>query len=116
MIDSHCYEPTTLALVRTDYVLPLTNIISELMRQAELISDDSGSSKEVAKARKIKENHQKQLQELRDYDLILKNLADQEIDLVLDNGVKVNYEKFQNVPVTGISNQRVTKMNLLEKV
>jgi len=112
----HRYEPTTLARMRTDYVLPLTNTISELMRQAQLISEGSDSSKEVAKAQKTKENYQKQLQELRDYDLIVKNLADQEIDLDLDDGVKVNYERFQNIPVTGTSNQRVTKMNLLEKI
>lgn len=116
LIYLHRYESTTLARVRTDYVLPLTNTITELMRQAQLVIDGSGSSKEVAKAQKTKEKYQKQLQELRDYDLILKNLADQEIDLDLDDGVKVNYEKFQNVPVIGTSNQRMTKMNLFEKI
>ena len=116
LIYLHRYESTTLARVRTDYVLPLTNTITELMRQAQLVIDGSGSSKEVAKAQKTKEKYQKQLQELRDYDLILKNLADKEIELDLDDGVKVNYEKFQNVPVIGTSNQRMTKMNLFEKI
>ncbi|WP_085559186.1 BREX-1 system adenine-specific DNA-methyltransferase PglX [Carnobacterium iners] len=116
LIYLHRYETNTLARVRTDYVLPLTNTISELMRQAQLVSDGSDSSKEVAKAQKTKEKFQKQLQELRDYDLILKNLADQEIELDLDDGVKVNYEKFQNIPVTGTENHRVTQMNLLEKI
>jgi len=116
LIYLHRYETTTLARVRTDYVLPLTNTISELMRQAQLVSDGSDSSKEVAKAQKTKEKFQKQLQELRDYDLILKNLADQEIELDLDDGVKINYEKFQNIPVTGTENHRVTQMNLLEKI
>ena len=116
LIYLHRYESTTLARVRTDYVLPLTNTITEMMRQSQLVIDGSDSSKEVAKAQKTKEKYQKQLQELRDYDLILKNLADQEIELDLDDGVKVNYEKFQNVPVVGTSNQRMTKMNLFEKI
>ena len=112
----HRYDHATLARVRTEYVLPLTNTLTELSNQMQAIIDGSALSREVATARKSFENYQKQLQELRDYDLILKNLADQHIELDLDDGVKVNYEKFQNILVTNVRTGKPGKMNLLEKL
>lgn len=112
----HRYDETTLARIRTDYVLPLTNTLTTLAKQAQNIIDGSASSREVAAARKAKEKYQKQLQELRDYDLILKHLADQHIELDLDDGVKVNYEKFQNIPVASSADSKPVKMSLLEKL
>lgn len=112
----HRYDEATLARVRTEYVLPLTNTLTELANQMQAIVDGSASSREVAKARKEMEKYQKQLQELRDYDLILKNLADQHISLDLDDGVLVNYAKFQDIPVTNARTGKPGKMNLLEKL
>lgn len=112
----HRYDEATLARVRTEYVLPLTNTLTELFNQMQAIVDGSASSREVATARKQMEKYQKQLQELRDYDLILKNLADQQISLDLDDGVLVNYDKFQNIPVTNTQTGKPGKMNLLEKL
>lgn len=112
----HRYDEATLARVRTEYVLPLTNTLTELTNQMQAIIDGSASTREVATARKQMEKYQKQLQELRDYDLILKNLADQQISLDLDDGVLVNYDKFQNIPVTNTQTGKPGKMNLLEKL
>ena len=112
----HRYDEATLARVRTEYVLPLTNTLTELSNQMQAVIDGSASSREVASARKQMEKYQKQLQELRDYDLILKNLADQHIALDLDDGVLVNYDKFQSIPVTNTQTGKPGKMNLLEKL
>lgn len=112
----HRYDEATLARVRTEYVLPLTNTLTELSNQMQAVVDGSASSREVASARKQMEKYQKQLQELRDYDLILKNLADQHIALDLDDGVLVNYDKFQSIPVTNTHTGKPGKMNLLEKL
>lgn len=111
----HRYDKYTLARIRTDYVLKLTTTLNQLIEHAQVIIDGNISAKEVARARKEREAYEAQLQELREYDLILKQLADQEIDLDLDDGVKVNYAKFQEIPFKK-ENGRSEKMNLFEKI
>lgn len=111
----HRYDKYTLARIRTDYVLKLTTTLNQLIEHAQVIIDGNVSAKEVARARKEREAYEAQLQELREYDLILKQLADQEIDLDLDDGVKVNYAKFQEIPFKK-ENGRSEKMNLFEKI
>ena len=111
----HRYDKYTLARIRTDYVLKLTTTLNQLIEHAQVIIDGNISAKEVARARKERESYETQLQELREYDLILKQLADQEIDLDLDDGVKVNYAKFQEIPFKK-DNGRSEKMNLFEKI
>ena len=111
----HRYDKYTLARIRTDYVLKLTTTLNQLIEHAQVIIDGNISAKEVARARKEREAYEAQLQELREYDLILKQLADQEIDLDLDDGVKANYAKFQDIPFKK-DNGRSEKMNLFEKI
>jgi len=111
----HRYDKYTLARIRTDYVLKLTTTLNQLIEHVQVIIDGNVSAKEVARARKEREAYETQLQELREYDLILKQLADQEIDLDLDDGVKVNYAKFQDIPFKK-DNGRSEKMNLFEKI
>ena len=111
----HRYDRYTLARIRTDYVLKLTTTLNQLIEHAQVIIDGNISAKEVARARKESEAYEAQLQELREYDLILKQLADQEIDLDLDDGVKVNYEKFQDIPFKKDNGRSETK-NLFEKI
>ncbi|PTQ83310.1 Eco57I restriction-modification methylase [Trichococcus patagoniensis] len=111
----HRYDRYTLARIRTDYVLKLTTTLNQLMEHAQVIIAGNISPKEVARARKESENYASQLQELREYDLILKQLADQEIALDLDDGVKVNYAKFQDIPFKK-DNGRSEKKNLFEKI
>ena len=111
----HRYDKYTLARIRTDYVLKLTTTLNQLIEHVQVIIDGNVSAKEVARARKEREAYEAQLQELREYDLILKQLADQEIDLDLDDGVKVNYAKFQEIPFKK-DNGRSDKMNLFEKI
>lgn len=43
------------------------------------------------------EKLQRDLQECRDYDLVLKDVADHQIEFDLDDGVVVNYQKFESV-------------------
>ncbi|WP_321380039.1 BREX-1 system adenine-specific DNA-methyltransferase PglX [Trichococcus shcherbakoviae] len=111
----HRYDKYTLARIRTDYVLKLTTTLNQLIEHAQVIIDGNVSAKEVARARKEREAYESQLQELREYDLILKQLADQEIELDLDDGVKVNYAKFQDIPFKKDNGRSETK-NLFEKI
>ena len=57
--------------------------------------DHSTNAREVGNASKRKEKLQKQLKECREYDEKIGHLALSRIDIDLDDGVKVNYEKVQ---------------------
>ena len=112
----HRYDSYTLARLRTDYVLALTKTVEDLIGHADIVIDGDATPKVIATARKEKEGYQKQLEELRNYDLILKYLADQEIELELDDGVKVNYTKFQGIEIGTDVGKKITKMNIFEKI
>ena len=43
------------------------------------------------------DKYRKDLKECEDYDLLLKDVADKQIVFDLDDGVKVNYKKFEGV-------------------
>ena len=57
--------------------------------------DNSSISREVAGAEKRKDNLINQLKETKDYDAKLAHIALSRIEIDLDDGVKVNYEKVQ---------------------
>lgn len=57
--------------------------------------EHSTNSREVGTAAKRKEKLQKQLKECQEYDEKIAHLALSRIELDLDDGVKVNYEKVQ---------------------
>ena len=67
---------------------------SEINRMQDMI-DHSTNSREVGAATKRKEKLQKQLKECLDYDEKIEYLVLSRIELDLDDGVKVNYEKVQ---------------------
>ena len=73
------------------------------IRQAQDIVDDGGSAREVSAAQKRIEKLTKQLKETRDYDEKIAHLAVSRIDIDLDDGVKVNYDKVQ----TGVDGKKV---------
>ena len=64
---------------------------------------------------KDKSKLQKQLQETQEYDEALAHIANQNIEIDLDDGVKVNYAKFQNVEVSR-EGKKTKKVNLLKKL
>ena len=57
--------------------------------------DNSMDTRDVAAAEKRKEKLTKQLKEAKDYDAKIAHLALSRIDIDLDDGVKVNYDKVQ---------------------
>ena len=58
---------------------------------------------------------QKQLKECREYDEKIGHLALSRIELDLDDGVKVNYAKFQGVEVAQ-EGKKALKVDLLAKI
>ena len=57
--------------------------------------ENSGIVREVTAASKRKEKLQKQIKECQEYDEKVGHLALSRIEMDLDDGVKVNYEKVQ---------------------
>jgi|GEM_PF-3485521 len=68
-----------------------------------------------ASAVKKKEKLIKQLAETKIYDQAIAHIALQRIPIDLDDGVKVNYPKFQDVEVSS-EGKKAVKVNLLGKV
>lgn len=94
LIYIHRYDEGTLAIMRTDYVIPLQRKISARIEQ---LSGDITSEKSASILKKLeieKELLTKQKLELYDFDEKLRHFADKKIIIDLDDGIKVNYTKF----------------------
>lgn len=96
LIYMHRYQPDTIARIRTDYVH------EQQSRYRTAIADlesriASASTAERVKLNKRLKKLQEQDAELRTYEEKIHHLADQMISIDLDDGVKVNYAKFQDV-------------------
>ena len=115
LIYMHRYEPDIVARVRTDYLHKTQKAIEQNMTHCEKIITNSSNKSEVSKATKDKSKYIKQLEEIKVYDEALRHIATQNIEIDLDDGVKVNYAKFQKVEVS-IEGERTKKINLLKKI
>ena len=96
LIYMHRYQPDAIARIRTDYVH------EQQSRYRTAIADlesriASASTAERVKLNKRLKKLQEQDAELRTYEEKIHHLADQMISIDLDDGVKVNYAKFQDV-------------------
>ena len=55
------------------------------------------------------------MDEIKVYDEALRHIANQHIEIDLDDGVKVNYAKFQNIEISK-EGEKTKKVNLLKKI
>ncbi len=95
LIYMHRYNADTIGNLRVDYLHRMERIYeSEINRMQDTI-DNSSNAREVMAATKRKEKLQKQLKECQEYDEKIGHLALSRIDIDLDDGVKINYEKVQ---------------------
>lgn len=95
LIYMYRYNADTIGNLRVDYLHRMERIYeSEINRMQDTI-DNSSNAREVTAATKRKEKLQKQLKECQEYDEKIGHLALSRIDIDLDDGVKVNYEKVQ---------------------
>lgn len=92
----HCYQPDTIARIRTDYVheqqARYRTAISGLERQIS-----GASTSDRVRLNKQLEKLKDQAEETRLYEEKIHHLADQMISIDLDDGVKHNYAIFQDV-------------------
>ena len=95
LVYMHRWNADTIGNMRMEYLHRMQRVYeSEIARMQETI-DNSAVSREVAAAEKRKDKLLKQLKETKDYDAKIAHLALARIDIDLDDGVKVNYEKVQ---------------------
>ena len=96
LIYMHRYQPDTIARIRTDYVHEQqSRYRTAIVDMENRIANASTSERvKLSKALTCLKN---QDNELRTYEEKIHHLADQMIAIDLDDGVKVNYAKFQDV-------------------
>lgn len=117
LIYMHRYDENMVAKVRTDYLHVLQRKYEfEINRLDNDINSDILSTKEKTSAKKRKEKIQKQLAECKQYDQVISHVAHQKIVINLDDGVKVNYQKFQGIEVPQGNAKKDLKQDLLFKV
>ena len=117
LIYMHRYDENMVAKIRADYLHTLQRKYeAEINRLDNDMNSESLSTKEKATAKKQKEKIQKQLVECTSYDQVIAHVAHQRINIDLDDGVKVNYQKFQGVEVPQGDGKKDLKADLLFKV
>lgn len=95
LVYMHRWNADTIGNVRVEYLHRIQHVYEKEITRMQEIMDNSRDNKEISNATKRKEKLQKQIKETKDYDAKIAHLALSRIDIDLDDGVKVNYEKVQ---------------------
>ena len=96
LVYMHRYQPDTIARMRTDYVHEQQSRYRTAITDLENRIVDATTSERVRLNKQLSKLHD-QSEEIRKYEEKIHHLADQYIAIDLDDGVKVNYAKFQDV-------------------
>lgn len=109
LVYMHRYTADTTGIVRVDYLHKMQKIyMSEIDRMQDMIENGT-HARDIAQAEKRREKLVKQLKETKEYDEKIAHIALSRIDIDLDDGVKVNYDKVQTA-------QDGKKLNILAKI
>ena len=95
LVYMHRWNADTVGNLRVEYLHRMQRVYEKEIERMKEIADTSKDNKEISAANKRKEKLQKQLQETQKYDEKIGHIALSRIDIDLDDGVKVNYEKVQ---------------------
>ncbi|MCD1158980.1 BREX-1 system adenine-specific DNA-methyltransferase PglX [Peribacillus frigoritolerans] len=97
LIYMHRYDRTTLSRIRTDYLHEYQIRLDAEKKDLLSIIEGDYSTKEISNAKKEIKALDKKIEELKEYDELLHHMADMQIEIDLDDGVVVNYEKFKGL-------------------
>ena len=95
LVYMHRWNADTVGNLRVEYLHRMQRIYEQEIQRMQETMDNSSDSREISKATKRMDKLQKQLKETKDYDAMLAHIALSRINIDLDDGVKVNYEKVQ---------------------
>lgn len=115
LIYMHRYDVDTVGRVRMDYLHRAQKYVETAMQSAQYTIENTTSASEKSKATKAVTKYMKQLAEMKIYDEAIAHIANKRIEIDLDDGVKVNYEKFQGVEVAQ-EGKKALKVDLLAKI
>lgn len=108
LIYMHRYNADTLARINGKYFLPestrLKNDLDELVSRIE-----SSTGRDRIRLEKERQKFAAAYNEVIEYGQVLDHMANQYIDIDLDDGVKVNYAKFQGVELVSDNGTKVKK-------
>ena len=96
LVYMHRYQPDTIARIRTDYVHEQQARYKTAIEEIEKRIDTVSASEKVKLTKKLN-TLKAQDEEIHTYEEKIHHLADQMISIDLDDGVKHNYELFQDV-------------------
>ena len=95
LVYMHRWNADTVGNLRVEYLHRMQRVYEKEIDRMKEIADTSKDNKEISAANKRKDKLMKQLQETQKYDEKIGHIALSRIDIDLDDGVKVNYEKVQ---------------------
>lgn len=97
LVYMHRYNENLIPKVRLDYLHRMQTTYENLLTDVndKLTSELSMTDKKEAQKRQADLNAK--LQEIREYDEKIAHIANQRISIDLDDGVKVNYDKFKDI-------------------
>lgn len=96
LIYMHRYEKDTIAKLRTDYIHPTQDLYRSMIEDLEMRKNTATSSEKIKIEKELKDLKDKET-ELREYEEKIHHLADQMIEIDLDDGVEHNYTLFKAV-------------------
>jgi hypothetical protein len=97
LIYMHRYDKTTLSRIRTDYLHEYQIRLDGEKESLQNIIEGDSTTTEISNAKKDLKVLDKKITDLKEYDELLHHMADMQIEIDLDDGVVVNYEKFNGL-------------------
>lgn len=97
LIYMHRYDKTTLSRIRTDYLHEVQIRMDAKKKDLLDIIEGDYTAREISNAKRELKSLDRKIDELKAYDELLHHMADMQIEIDLDDGVKVNYEKFKGL-------------------
>jgi type II restriction/modification system DNA methylase subunit YeeA len=97
LIYMHRFDKTTLSRIRTDYLHEYQIRLDAEKKDLLNIIEGDSSAKEISNAKRELKVLDKKIEELKEYDELLHHMADMQIEMDLDDGVAVNYEKLKGL-------------------
>lgn len=96
LVYMHRYQKDTIAKIRTEYIHEYQDKYAETIKSIESSIETASTSDKVRLNKELKDLKDK-AEELRLYEEKIHHLADQMIEIDLDDGVEHNYELFKDV-------------------
>ncbi|MGL5123630.1 MAG: BREX-1 system adenine-specific DNA-methyltransferase PglX [Fusobacteriaceae bacterium] len=94
LVYMHRYNPMTVAKLRQDYLLKYQERLESRIKSAHEELEIETNAKDKKNIEKRVKGLQVQFDEIKKYDEEVKHMAEEKLDINLDDGVKVNYAKF----------------------